>query len=352
MSSISMRSMMSAALATMLIVASPTAQADAVADYYKGKNLKILIGFGAGGGYDTTTRIFARHFSKHLPGHPTIVPQNMPGAGSMKVANFLYNAAPKDGATIGIFAASTALEPLFGNKKAKFETTKFNWLGSMHQDTTSCTIWKGAGQNIQTLDDLLGAKKTVLFGSTSPAAITSQHALVMKNYLGAPVKIIYGYKGSKGVSLAVQNGEVHGLCGLFESSAKGAFSQLISSGDLKIFVQFGPDRAVPFFGKAARLYDRLKSEADRPMLDLIFRQTQLARPMAAPPGTPSDRVAALRKAFLATLKDPALIADAAKRKIEFNPLSASEAVALFAKFEATPKPLIRKAAALIGKKVK
>jgi tripartite-type tricarboxylate transporter receptor subunit TctC len=270
----------------------------------------------------------------------------------MKVANFLYNAAPRDGATIGIFSASTALEPLFGNKKAKFVTSKYNWLGSMHQDTTSCTLWKGAGENIRTLDDLLGTKKTILFGATSPAATTSQHALVLKNYLGAPVKVIYGYKGSKGVSLAVQNGEVHGLCGLFESSARGAFSQLISSGDLGIFVQFGPDRAVPFFGKAARLYDRLKNEADRPMLDLIFRQAQLARPMAAPPGVPADRVAALRKAFLETLRDPALVVDAAKRKIEFNPLSASKTAALFAKFEATPKSLVRKAAALIGKKIK
>jgi tripartite-type tricarboxylate transporter receptor subunit TctC len=343
-------SVMSAALA-VLVAAAPAAQADAVADYFKNKNLRILIGYGAGGGYDTTTRIFARHFSKHLPGNPTIVPQNMPGAGSMKVANFIFNAAPKDGLTIGVFASSTALEPLFGNKSAKFVTSKFNWLGSMHQDTASCTVWKGAGQNIRTLDDLLAAKKPVLFGSTSPAAITSQHALVLKNYLGAPVKVIYGYKGTKGASLALQKGEITGLCGMFESSVKGAFSQLIEAGDLKVFVQFGPDRAVPYFGDATRLYSKLKSEADRPVLDLIYRQTQLARPMAAPPGVPADRVAALRKAFMATLTDPVLVADAAKRKIEFNPLSAEEAIALFAKFEATPEPLIRKAAALIGKKM-
>lgn len=335
-----------------LIAAAPIAKADAVADYFANKNLRILIGFGAGGGYDTTTRIFARYFSKYLPGHPTIVPQNMPGAGSMKVANYVYNAAPKDGLTIGVFASSTALEPLFGNKKAKFVTSKFNWLGSMHQDTASCTVWKGAGQNIRTLDDFIAAKKPILFGSTSPAAITSQHALVLKNYLGAPVKVIYGYKGTKGASLALQRGETTGLCGMFESSVRGAFSQLVESGDMKVFVQFGPDRTVPYFGDAVRLYSRLKSEADRPVLDLIFRQTQLARPMAAPPGVPADRVAALRKAFMATLKDPALVADAAKRRIEFNPLSAKEAMALFAKFEATPKPLIRKAAALIGKKMK
>lgn len=339
-----------AALALALAAAAP-ARADAVADYFKGRNLRILIGFGAGGGYDTTTRIFARYFSKHLPGNPTIVPQNMPGAGSMKVANYIYNAAPKDGLTLGVFASSTALEPLFGNKQAKFQTAKFNWLGSLHQDTASCAIWKGGGQGIRTLDDLLKAKQTVLFGSTSPAAITSQHALVLKNYLGANVKVIYGYKGTKAVSLAMQKGEVNASCGMFESSVKGAFSQLVRSGDLKVFVQFGPDRPVPFFGDATWLYSKLKSEADRPVLDLIFRQTQLARPMAAPPGVPAARVAALRKAFMATLTDPALIADAGKRNIEFKPLSGDEAAALFAKFEATPKPLVRKAAALIGKKM-
>jgi len=166
------------------LVFNGAARADAVADFYKSKTLRILIGYGAGGGYDTTTRMFAKHLSRHIPGNPTIVPQNMPGAGSMKVANFLYNAAPKDGTTIGVFASSTALEPLFGNKKAKFTTTGFEWIGSLHRDTASCAVWNGAGQNIKSVDDLVKAKKTVIFGSTSPAAITSQHALVLKNYQG------------------------------------------------------------------------------------------------------------------------------------------------------------------------
>src|SRR5690606_7633668 len=124
---------MMAAAAAML--AAPAAQADAVADFYSGKQLKILIGFGAGGGYDTVTRVMARHLGKHIPGNPVVVPQNMPGAGSMKVANSLYNAAPKDGSVLGVFAASTALEPLFGNDKAKFDPRKYAWIGSMHQDT-------------------------------------------------------------------------------------------------------------------------------------------------------------------------------------------------------------------------
>lgn len=333
-----------------LFLSATVAQADAVADFYQNKQLRILIGYGAGGGYDTVTRVMAKHLSKHIPGNPTIVPQNMPGAGSMKVANFLYNAAPKDGSALGVFASSTALEPLFGNKKAKFDPRKFAWIGSMHQDTASCAIWEGGGQGIRTADDLVKAKKTVLFGSTSPAAITSQHALVLKNYLGAPIKVIYGYKGTKGISLAMQQGEVHASCGMFESSVKGAFSSLIESGKMKIMVQFGPDKAVKYFGDATRLYERLKQPEDRQVLDVIYRQTQLARPLAAPPGTPKARVAALRKALLATLSDPALIADGKKIRVEFRPLSGDQAQALLEKFYNTPPALIKKAMALIGRK--
>lgn len=336
-----------AAAATVL---GGAARADAVADFYKGKTLRILIGYGAGGGYDTTTRLFAKHLSKHIPGNPTIVPQNMPGAGSMKVANYVYNAAPKDGTVLGVFASSTALEPLFGNDKAKYKTTGFNWIGSLHRDTASCAVWNGAGQNIRTADDLVKAKKTVIFGSTSPAAITSQHALVLKNYLGAPIKVIYGYKGTKGISLAMQTGEVHASCGMFESSVRGAFSSHVEAGNLKVIVQFGPDKPVPYFGDATRLYERMKNADDRKTLDVIFRQTQLARPLAAPPGTPKDRVAALQKAMIDTLKDPALVADAKRIRIAFNPVPGDEAASIFASYYDAPPATIKKAMALIGRK--
>ena len=335
--------------------AATTARADAVADFYTGKQLRILIGYGAGGGYDTVTRLLSKHLSKHIPGNPTIVPQNMPGAGSMKVANYLFNAAPKDGTVLGVFAASTALEPLFGNDKAKFDPRKFAWIGSMHQDTASLGIWNGGGQGIKTLDDILymqkkGTLREIVFGSTSPAAITSQHPLVLKNYFDLPIKVIYGYKGTKGISLAMQQGEVVASGGMFESSVRGAFANHIEAGNLKIMVQFGPDKSVSYFGDATRLYDRLKAPEDRQVMDVIFRQTQLARPLAAPPGTPGDRVTALRKAMLATLSDPELIADAKRIKIDFAPLSGDEAQALLEKFYATPPALIKKAMALIGRK--
>jgi tripartite-type tricarboxylate transporter receptor subunit TctC len=299
-----------------MMAAATTAHADAVADFYKGGQVTIQVGYGAGGGYDVTTRLFARHFGKHIPGNPTVVVENMPGAGSMRVANAIFNVAPKDGTVLGVFASSTALEPLFGNKKAEYDPRQYQWIGSLHRDIASCALWKGAGQGVANLPDLIKATKTVLFGSTSPTAITSQHPLFLKNMLKANLKVVYGYKGTKDVSLAMMRGEVDGSCGMFESSVRSAYDQHIKAGEMKVIVQFGRDRAVPYFKDATRMYELLKTEEQRKVADVIFQQTELARPLAAPPGTPADRVAALRRAMQATLKYPALVADAEKLKKE------------------------------------
>jgi tripartite-type tricarboxylate transporter receptor subunit TctC len=327
------------------LAAAALARAASVEDFYKGNQLNILVGFGAGGGYDTTTRLLANLISPHLPGHPTVVVQNMPGAGSMKVAINIFQVAPKDGGTLGVFASSTALEPLFGNKRATYDPRKYEWIGSMHRDIASCGVWKGAGQGVKSLPDLIKAKQTVTFGSTSPTAITSQHVLFLKHMFGANVKVIYGYKGTRDVSLAMMRGEVNGSCGMFESSVRGAFAQSVESGDFKIVVQFGRDRAVPYFKDATRMYTMLKTDDDRKVADVIFRQTELARPLAAPPGTPADRVAALRKALMDTMKDPAMIADGEKLQIHFDPVSGEETQQIFADFYNTPPALIEKARA-------
>lgn len=330
--------------ATLALACAGAAQADEIADFYRGKQITIQVGFGAGGGYDTTARIFARHLGNHVPGNPGVVVQNVPGAGSMKVANFIYNAAPKDGTMIGLFASSTALEPLYGNTQAKYETGKFEWIGSIHRDIASCGVWQGAVK-AKSLKDLIDSKTTVLFGSTSPTAITSQHPLFLKNVLGANVKVIYGYKGTKDVNLAMQRGELHGSCGMMESSVKGAFDQYVKSGELKIVVQFGADKAVPGFGDATRMYQMLKTDEQKKLADFIFRQTELARPLAAPPGTPKARVAALRKAMMATMKDPGLIADGKKVQIDFDPVPGEETEKIFADFLKTSPELVKKARA-------
>ena len=331
-----------AAAAALSAAAVHGARADAVADFYKGKEITINVGYGAGGGYDTNTRLFARHFGKHIPGNPSVIVQNMPGAGSMIAANHNYNVAPKDGTVLAVFASSTALEPLFGNPRAKYDPRKFEWIGSLHRDIASCALWKGAGQGIKTLPDLINAKKEVTFGSTSPTAITSQHPLFLKHVLGANLKVIYGYKGTKDVSLAMMRGEVDGSCGMFESSVRSAYDQHIKAGELKIVVQFGRDRAIPYFGDATRMYTMLTDEQKK-VADVIFRQTELARPLAAPPGTPKDRVAALRKAMLATLKDPDMVAEMKRLQLDYDPIPGEEAAEMFAEFYNTPPALVDRA---------
>jgi tripartite-type tricarboxylate transporter receptor subunit TctC len=326
-----------------MLAAGATARADAVSDFYKGNQLTILVGYGAGGGYDTNTRLFAQHLSKHVPGNPTIVVQNMPGAGSMKVANYLFGAAPKDGSVLGVFASSTALEPLFGNNAASYDPRKYEWIGSLHRDIASCGVWKGAGQGVNSLPDLIAAKKTVTFGATSPTAITSQHPLFLKNMFGANVKVIYGYKGTKDVSLAMMRAEVDGSCGMFESSVRTSFDQHIKAGEFKIVVQFGLDRKVPYFADATQMVAMLKGDEQKQIGNLIFRQTELARPLAAPPGTPKDRVAALRKAMLDTLADPAMVADAGRMGVEFDPVPGAETAQMFEDFYKTPPALVEKA---------
>jgi tripartite-type tricarboxylate transporter receptor subunit TctC len=325
--------------ATVLV---PIARADAVADFYRGNQIIIQVGFGIGGGYDTMTRLFAPYFGKHIPGSPSVVVQNLPGAGSMNLANAIFSNTPNDGSVLGVFASSTALEPLFGNKKAAYDPRKYEWIGSLHRDIASCGVWNGARQGIKSLPDLINAKSTVLFGSTSPTAITSQHVLFLKNMLGANVKVIYGYKGTKDVSLAMMRGEVDGSCGMMESSIRGAFDQHLQAGELKIVVQFGRE-GVPYFGDATRMYQVLKSKEQEQVADVIFRQTELARPLAAPPGTPKERVAALRKAMLETLKDPALVADAKRMELAFDPVPGEETARMFADFYDTPAELVEQA---------
>ncbi len=342
----------SAALAVLAgVAAAPQAKADAVADFYKNKQLIIQVGFGAGGGYDTTARILARHFGKHIPGTPSVIVQNVPGAGSMKLANRLYNAAPKNGLVLGVFSSSAAMVPLYGKRKAKFVTSKFNWIGSLHSDIMACGVWKGAGQGIRTLPDFIAAKKPVIFGSSGPTSPLGTFPLFLKNVLGAKaVKIVQGYRGTKKVNLGMQNGELNATCGMFESSVRGAFWSSFKSGDLKLFVQLGTTRNVKLFGDATNVFTMLKTKEQKQMATLLFGPSEITRPFAAPPGVPKARVEALRKALLDTMKDPGLIADGKKIKTDFRPMDGAEVQRRFDAFYKTPRALVDQTYALTTKR--
>jgi tripartite-type tricarboxylate transporter receptor subunit TctC len=331
----------------MTTLASAPARADEVADFYKSKPLTIIVGYGPGGGYDVYTRLLARHIGRHIPGNPSITIQHMPGAGSLVAANHLANVAAKDGSTLGVFSAPTALEPLFGNDKAKFETTRFAWLGNMFRDTAACGTWHNSG--ITSLKDVINAKTEVAFGATGPGSYGNQHALVLKAMLGARLKVITGYKGIKEVGLALERGEVQAACAMALSTAKATFDQNVKKGELKFLVQFGKQN-VPYFGDAVNFYKLLSSDADRQVADLFFGQSEIARPLVGPPGLRQPFVAALRKAMMAALKDEALLADAKKTGIDIDAVSGEETAKDFADFYNTPKPVVERAMAIMGRK--
>jgi len=198
-------------IGALLWVQTP-AQADPVEDFYKGKTFTFVSGYPPGGGYDAYARIFGRHFGRFLPGHPTVVVNSMPGAGSMLAANYLYNNAPADGTVVGLFGSSVLMEPLFGNPAAKFDARKYSWLGSMSQDVSHCGMWVSPGVPT-TFQDMFKTKSVI--GGGAPAAVTYQHPMILKNVLGVNIDVVAGYPGSREINLAMARGEVNGTCALF-----------------------------------------------------------------------------------------------------------------------------------------
>jgi tripartite-type tricarboxylate transporter receptor subunit TctC len=340
---------LAAALTAVLvgIVGNSELKADEVADFYKGKTINVVVGYGPGGGYDVYTRLLARHVGRHIPGNPAIVIQNMPGAGSLLAANHTANVAPKDGTALGVFGAPAALEPLFGNKRAQFETQKFAWIGNMLRDVASCATWEGSG--IKSLDDIIHAKGDVVFGATGAGSYGNQHALVLKHMLGAKLRVVTGFKGLKDMALALERNEVQAACAVFVSTAKTAFGSAVKEGKLKFLVQFG-QQDVPYFGGAPNFYRMLKTPEDRQVADLFFGQVTVSRPIIGPPGMPQPIVAALQRAMMETLKDKALLAEAAKAGLDIDPVSGPETARTMAGFYRAPAAVVARAMAIMGRK--
>jgi tripartite-type tricarboxylate transporter receptor subunit TctC len=315
---------------------------------FKGETISIQIGYGPGGGYDTYGRALARHYGRFIPGNPNVVAKNMPGAGSLRAANHVYNLPARDPVDIALISASTAVEPLMGNDQAKFDASKFGWIGSMNQDISFCGVWQTQGMP-QTFPDMLKPDaRELIFGSAGPAAISHQHPLILKNVLGARIRVISGYEGQKQVNLAMQRGEVHGACGLFVSSIKAQWMPNVKAGQLKLFLQMGP-KVSNEFGPVHNVFDFVKSDEDRKVLEFHFKQTILGRPFAAPASLSKDRLEMLRKAFLATMKDPDFLTDAKKFNLDLDYATADEVQKLLVEFANYPKPVLDKAKAAIGR---
>ncbi len=323
------------------------AAADPVADFYSHKTVSLIIGFPPGGGYDANARVLARHFGQFIPGHPSILPTNMPGAGSMNAANHVYKDGASDGTVLGMFASSAIMEPLLGDKAARFEPTKFSWIGSISQEAAYCGVWQSPGA-ASSFNEMLQPGKETIFGGGAPAAITFQYPMILKTVLHANIRVIPGYAGTRDIDLAMHRGEVNGECGLFSSSIKAQFLDDVRSGRMKLVIQMGPKKSAEF-GNIPSVYDYARTDIDRAVLDVYFKQLVLGRPVAGPPNMPPDRLAALRTAFLATMKDKDFLAEANRVGLNVDPATADEIDRLLRRFAAFPPDVFAKAREAIGR---
>ena len=317
------------------LASAPAALAQSVEEFYKGKTITLYIGYSPGGGYDGYARLVSRHLGKHIPGNPDIVPKNRPGAGSLLLTNELYNTLPKDGTAIGIVGRGMPTEPLFGNKDAKFDPSKFAWLGSTNNEVSVCVSWHT--KPFKTYADIQSA--VMIVGGTGPGADTDAFPKVMNNILGTKLKLITGYPGGNDINLAIERGEVDGRCGWSWSSVKSTRADWLKDKKINIIMQMSGAKH-PELPDVPLASDLAKSEKDKAVLKLIFARQAWGRPFVAPPGVPADRVKALQDAFMATMSDPDFVADAKKQKLELAPISGEEVARLINAVVTSPQDIV------------
>lgn len=326
------------AVLTALLVCG-TARAQPAADFYKGKQIDLYIGYSTGGGYDVYARLLARHMAKHIPGTPTIVPKNMDGAGSLRLANWLYRVAPKDGSVFGTIGRGIPFDPIMGGKGAQFSATDFGWIGSANDEVSVCVSWSGTG--VDKFEDLY--KREMIVGGTGATADTDLFPKVINAVLGTKMKIVTGYPGGNDITLAMRRGEVQGRCGWSWSSIKTNHPQWVRDGTLKLLVQLSLEKH-PDMPNVPLVMDMVKTPDQRAVLQAVFARQVMGRPFLAPPRVPADRLALLRKAFMETMKDKEFLAEAEKMKLEITPVTGEKVQALVAEIYRTPPAVLRKAA--------
>jgi tripartite-type tricarboxylate transporter receptor subunit TctC len=317
------------------------ADAAGVADFYKGTNVSMVIGYSAGGGYDTYARFLARFIGKHIPGAPTIVPQQMAGAGSLRAANYIYSVAPKDGSVFGTFSRSMGISPLID--KAQFDSRKFTWLGSITDDDTLCVTWHTSA--IKTWNDFI--TKPSAFGGEGSGSDPDIWVALYDNVFGAKAKLVSGYPGTNDIALAMERGEVDGMCGYSWSTIKSTHPEWLADHSINFIVQAALQKQ-PDLGDVPLASDLMTDPEGLAITKVLLASQAMARPFAAPPGIPDDRKAALIGAFDETMKDPDFLAEAQKLQFEVRPVSAATIDQLLAEVYATPKDVLARAAKAIA----
>jgi tripartite-type tricarboxylate transporter receptor subunit TctC len=329
---------MAALLATAaLLGVSPSGAQDSLA----GKNVTLIIGFGAGGGYDLWGRLVGRHIGKHLPGNPTVVPQNMPGAGSYVAASHIYGAAPKDGTVFAIIARDAALGPLSNAPGARFDATKFSWLGSPTREHNACIA--NATAKVKTAREL--RETELILGDTGPGTGTRSYPKVLNDLLGYKFKLVSGFRSSADVFLAMERSEVDGICESLDSIIQRK-PDWIANKTVNVLLQAGAESR-PELAGVPNVLTLARNDEERQVLEFLYAGQDIGRPFVAPPDLPPARLKMLRDAFNATMKDPEFVADVKRNKFDLEPEDGEHLAALINKIYATPKPIIERVSNLI-----
>jgi tripartite-type tricarboxylate transporter receptor subunit TctC len=332
------------------ILATGPVQADTVTDFYKGKRINLIVSYGPGGGYDVYARVLARHISKHIPGNPNIVVQNMPGAGSLRGANYIYNVAPRDGTTFGTFARNVALLGLIKtNQNVQYDPAKFTWLGSSSSfanDAYLLLVRRDA--KVKSVDDARRPDgPPIILGSTAEGASSDAMGVVLREMLGFNIKLIPGYTDSGVLFLAMERGEIDGRTVGLSAVRANKPDWLQPNGMMRVLVVFGRQTRHPDLPDVPTGRELARTDQDRALIDVIEAPYLLSRPYAAPPEVPPDRAKALRDAFIATHKDPAYLEDAAKINIDVSPIGGGEILQLIDRIAKTPADQLQKVEKLI-----
>jgi tripartite-type tricarboxylate transporter receptor subunit TctC len=320
---------------------------DSLEAFYKGKQINVVIGSSVGGGYDTYARLLARYLGNYLPGNPVIVPQNMSGAGSNRVAGFIYSVAPKDGTAIGAIFPGAILQPLIGDVQVQHDPGKLIYLGSANSDQYVCFV--RADAPVKTFADALTHE--LILGASNEGATTRDLPTLFNNVLGTKFRIVTGYAGSREMTLALERNEVQGICGIGWTGIATMHPDWFASGTIKVLAQLGV-KGHPELDRMGvpSAIDFAKTAEDRQVMELVLSQSIFGRPFVLPPGVPAERTAALRKAFVDALQSKGLLAEAEKMKLDVEPLSGEDLQTLVKRIYATPVHIVERARQALGAK--
>lgn len=302
-------------------------------DFYKGKTIRFIVGFSPGGGFDGYSRAIARHIGKHIPGNPNTLVQNMTGAGSLVAANYLYNKAKPDGLTVGNWIGNLILQQYLGSKGVKFDAQKFEWIGAPVKIHNVCVFTKGSG--ITSLKQWRASKTPVKMGASAPGSTTADIPRLLMKYSNLPIKLVEGFSGVSRIRLAAESGEVSGGCWSWEGT-KPSWGPRIKKGEIAVVLQAvgSPHADLQQVPLAMAV---MKSDEGREMLKASVHDTgAVNRPYSLPPGTPKDRVEILRKAFDATMQDPAFQAETKRSRLDLDPLTGAQVQTIVRDFQKIP----------------